>query len=253
MTTNPHSAGHVSAAATAVALTFAALWLPGCTADDTAATAVAPAGPATLSVVDPTDGACVVLRADAGWTARVSIAATNWYMRPEGFCGTYPQCGYVVAFVDDQRVAQAAALVIDVPLGGLQTPSGEHRIRVELHDDADVVARGGDGKPLAVELTVEALAPGGSCTGPVADAGEDAPADAAEEAAPDAPEEATIAEAGEDVVQEAGDAGEDAAPQDAAPEADAAAADAAVEAGAEDAMEGGEAGDAEPPDGSSSD
>ena len=223
MRRNPAFGSGAKAALAALALIAGAAAVPGCTDDDATSNSMLVTGPATLAVTEPGDGACVVLRNDAAWTARVSVQAANWYLRPRDFCGDYPQCGWIAAFVDDQRVAESAATVVDVPFRGLSSPSGQHVIRIELRTDADQVATGADGKPLSVELTVTAVEPGGYCPGTEPDAGSDVEQEASDDAAPEASDD-VAADVVEDSAAEDGgaDAAVDAEPDsadDAAPEA----------------------------------
>ncbi|MBI5533699.1 MAG: hypothetical protein HY898_13345 [Deltaproteobacteria bacterium] len=161
---------HLLRSTLVVALAAAACTLPACTSGDDASSAIiAPQGPPTLSIVSPNDGDCVVLASGEQTALRVTIKTKNWTMRPIGYCGAYLQCGHVVAFADDVRVAEASALVIDVPL-----TVGDHTVRIELRDDDEVVGKGEDGGLLRAEVKVRAIAPGQSCD---ADAGTDAASD----------------------------------------------------------------------------
>lgn len=153
------------------ALSATAWVLPACSSStDTSSAILPPAGPAMMSIVSPKHGDCAVLWADEQTVLPVTIAVTNWLMRPIAYCGAYPQCGHVIAFADDVRVAEASALVIDVPL-----TEGDHTVRIELRDDADVVGVDGSGMPLQQEITIHAVSPWQSCG---ADAGSDAPSQA---------------------------------------------------------------------------
>jgi len=136
-----------------------ALVVEACSSDSTATSvASAPAGPPSMSIVSPTDGSCAVLWSDESTVLRAAITTVNWSMRPPGYCGGYAQCGHVVAFADDVRVAEASALAIDVPL-----EPGDHKVRIELRDDLDAVGLDAQGKPLSDEIQIKALASGASC------------------------------------------------------------------------------------------
>lgn len=210
---NPAFGHGTKAALAALAIIAGAAAAPGCSDDDATSNSMLVSGPASLAVTDPADGACVVLRDDPGWTARVSVQTANWYLRPRDFCGDYPQCGWIAAFVDDQRVAESAATVIDVPFRGLSSPSGQHVIRIELRSDADQVATGGDGKPLSVELTVNAVEPGGYCPGTEPDAGSDVVQEASNDAAPEASDDVAVDVVEDSETEDGGvDASDDAEP-----------------------------------------
>gem|GEM_PF-678020 len=136
---------------------------PACSSDSDSSSTLQPAGPPSLSLEEPIEGACTQLYAGDPLTLRARIAVVNWAMRPPGVCGVYPQCGYAVFFVDDQRLVESSSLVTDVPIGSLAVPTGPHMLRVELHDDTDTLALDAAGKPLLVEREVFTAAPGSAC------------------------------------------------------------------------------------------
>jgi hypothetical protein len=149
-------AGVVSVAAMATTLL-------GC-GDDESSTTVAALGPPAIAITSPDEGVCVLLDDDQQATVRVQIELQNWSLRPEGFCGgVYSQCGFAVFLVDEQEVVRSASLVTDVPLAGLPSPVGTHRIRVELRDDDDEPQLDRDGEFLTAELTVKTVDATGTC------------------------------------------------------------------------------------------
>lgn len=88
-------------------------------------------------------------------TVDVRVSVQNWSLRPQGYCGeVYAQCGFLVFLVDGQEVTRSASLTTSVPFGSLGSVEGEHRIRVELRGDDDVVALDAEGEPLAAEIGV---------------------------------------------------------------------------------------------------
>lgn len=147
---------YVGIAVLAVTIAFVC---PSCSDDQSSPAASVPQGPPSLSIVAPSDGACVVLRDDNGWTLRVTLAIQNWTMRPRGYCAGYPQCGFAVLFVDDVRTTDVAGLVADLALRTLLSPEGDHIVRAELHGDDDVVAVDANSVPLAPTIRVRTALP----------------------------------------------------------------------------------------------
>lgn len=135
-------------------LVGAAQSLAACSSDTSTTAAITPVGPPALALEEPVEGACVPLADGDSLTLRVRIAVTNWSLRPPGFCGIYPQCGYAVYFVDGQKIVESATLATDVPMGSLADPTGQHTLRVELRDDNGVLALDADGAPLRVDRAV---------------------------------------------------------------------------------------------------
>jgi len=119
-----------------------------------------------------------VLRNEEGLPVRVSLAAVNWSMRPPGYCGIYPQCGFAVFFVDDEQVARVAALVADLPFAAVPSPTADHTIRIELHDDNDRIANDDRGAPLTASIQIHTVAPADAAQCGGGDGGPDAPVDA---------------------------------------------------------------------------
>ena len=121
--------------------------------NDSTASSIVPSP--SLVITNPTEGACITLHDDPGLTIRVHISIENWLLRPYGYCGTvYSNCGFAVFFVDNQEVMRSSALVTDVPFAELASPTGTHRLRAELRNDADAVAEDADGDPVEHELQV---------------------------------------------------------------------------------------------------
>ncbi len=139
------------------------LTMAGC-GDDDETKAVIPLGPPSLSVVFPSDGACVMFHDDEVPAVRVRIEAQNWLLRPIGYCGeTYSQCGHAVFFVDGNEMIRSASLVTDVPFEKLSSPTGKHHLRVELRNDDDVVVLDRMKEPLEAEVSIEAVEAGQAC------------------------------------------------------------------------------------------
>jgi len=157
------SPGTASALLTTCLLASCLSAMAACSSDSTSSGTLQPAGPPSLSLEEPVEGACTRLYAGDPLTFRARISVVNWAMRPPGVCGVYPQCGYAVFFVDDQRLVESSALVADVPIGRMAVPTGPHTLRVELHDDTDARALDAEGKPLLVERDVVTAAPGAAC------------------------------------------------------------------------------------------
>lgn len=130
----------------------------GCSDDSADTFAPSAPGPPLIALESPIGGTCVVLNNDADWTMRAKIRVENWTLRPPESCGILAQCGFAVFFVDDQLVAESSSIVTDLPFRALPSPTGSHRVTVELHDDAGP-AMDAEGEPLRAEITVQVAAP----------------------------------------------------------------------------------------------
>lgn len=204
----------------AVGLGLSAALLVTACGDDDETTPPDPPPPPTLSIVavqgvggprwQPSDPGCVELGHDTDQTVVVTIAVTDFALRPPGTCGSARVCGTAVLRVDpsgsgEALVVQAAQTALEAKLGALG--AGSHTFRVELRDrDGAPVLDEETQAPLAAEATLE-VKPVGGCggldggadAGPDADAESDAEADASAD---------TGADTGADAESDAGDAGD---------------------------------------------
>lgn len=190
----------------------------------------------------------------------VSVAITNFNLRPPGACFGYPQCGQLGVLLDPKEsgdggaseaafIETSATTFIEADFGALTTPEGSHLLRVALfRDGTRTIVTTEDGAPLLQDVAVSTKAAEGCDAG--LDVHEDAEGeeaglqDAGAEDA-EAEEDASLGDAGNDanVVDDAGhDAG---AGDDASIGDDDAGPDASIDddAGEEDAEADGESWD----------
>lgn len=198
----------------AVGLGLSAALLVTACGDDDETTPPDPPPPPTLSIVavqgvggprwQPSDPGCVELGHDTDQTVVVTIAVTDFALRPPGTCGSARVCGTAVLRVDpsgsgEALVVQAAQTALEAKLGALG--AGSHTFRVELRDrDGAPVLDEETQAPLAAEATL-AVKPVGGCGG--LDGGADAGPDADAEA-----DTGADADASADAESDAGDAGD---------------------------------------------
>lgn len=90
----------------------------------------------------------------------VAIEPSEWNLRPSGACSS-THCGYVVLYLDDVQVAQAAARVLQLSV----PEAGEHTLRVELRAANGAVLESKDAGVLSSAATVN-FVPNTSCSEP---------------------------------------------------------------------------------------
>lgn len=156
----------------------------------------------------PGSGSCVELGTDPDATVIVTVAVTDFTLRPPGACGSARPCGTVLLTIDGTTLAQAASTEVPAKLG--QTDAGvlgERSFRVELRDHLGDVVLDPEQRVIADEVVVEVRTAGG-CSG-APDAAADAPPDATADAEPDATADAASEAgdaAGPDAASDASDA-----------------------------------------------
>lgn len=198
----------------AVGLGLSAALLVTACGDDDETTPPDPPPPPTLSIVavqgvggprwQPSDPGCVELGHDTDQTVVVTIAVTDFALRPPGTCGSARVCGTAVLRVDpsgsgEALAVQAAQTALEAKLGALG--AGSHTFRIELRDrDGAPVLDKETQASLFAEATLE-VKPVGGCGGP--DGGADAGPDADAEA-----DTGADADASADAESDAGDAGD---------------------------------------------
>ncbi len=93
------------------------------------------------------------LRQDASSDLRVLFSVTNWTMRPRGYCGLAPQCGFAVISIDDIFQVNTAGFTAIVPIDGRMRSANTHTLTVALYDDKDKAATDTADKPLTQSVT----------------------------------------------------------------------------------------------------
>jgi hypothetical protein len=209
-----------------------------CGGDDSSPVIIASAPPTlALKAIQPVGGprwepggpSCVEVGQDPKQTVAVVADIANFKLRPPGACGSASVCGQAVLRLDpvgETEAVRVSAAAETMELAFDEIPLGTHTFRVELvkQSGANVIDKEA-GAPLAVEVTLDVVAPG-ECEGVIPDGGTDASEDGGSDASEDGGDAGGDAsDAGEDV--SAGDA------SDAAEEADAPISDAGGSADAD--------------------
>lgn len=179
-----------------MALAACACALGACSEDEKKAGPAGPAGPAGLSIVSPLEGEVLDLTTLPGGRLVVRVALENWTLRPPHACAGTAQCGYVVVRVDptpegDGATVRGATSQLLVDLRQLASPTGSHRVRVELAED-DGTPFEVDGTVLSAEVSIQVLASDAgsrdaAADAPDDDAGDAGASDARSDTATDAP------------------------------------------------------------------
>ncbi len=92
----------------------------------------------TLSISDPTDGSCISLAEDSTYFS-VQISTTELYLRPEGSCQYYDQCGHVVLYLNDVKNNVVAGTSIDVLLDDQENIYQTWTVRVDIINDSNEI------------------------------------------------------------------------------------------------------------------
>ena len=99
----------------------------------------------TITITDPKAGAMVTLGADASKSVNVAFTSTNFVLKAPGMCAGAAGCGHVHELIDMaacndtgggfpyNNAATASPAVAKFAL--CATPTGQHTISLELHND----------------------------------------------------------------------------------------------------------------------
>jgi hypothetical protein len=116
----------------------------------------------TLDIQSPSNNATVNLPAPPQPRLVAVNFQTNWTLKAPGQCDGDEHCGHIEVFVDsttcnapDQQVnAQALFSPAEADLGKCPTPTGEHTISLELHDDTNRIVTNPLGNAVTAHVTV---------------------------------------------------------------------------------------------------
>jgi hypothetical protein len=116
----------------------------------------------TLEINSPTNNSTVNLPAPPQPRLVAVNFQTNWTLKAPGQCAGNSTCGHVDVLVDSSTCnavghpynVQALFSPAEADLGKCATPTGQHMISLELHDDADVIVKNPLGDPVTSTISI---------------------------------------------------------------------------------------------------
>lgn len=142
----------------------------GCSSDTVTAPDLGPTGNPTLTILSPTNGACIAVGSDPNATVSVQTAVTNVLLRPPGACAGIAQCGHLELTVNGVANSQSAATSVDVLLRKLADRTTDLTVEITLVDEsgAPLLDHSATPRPLRAAVVVTTRA---SCAKPDAGGG----------------------------------------------------------------------------------
>ena len=116
----------------------AAAGVASCSPAPVASTAVCETGTPTLSIVSPSDHACLELSGSPSDFIPVVVNAASFQIRAPGSCNGCTNCGHLVLRVNDVDNNASSSSVVDVSFAPVNLPLshyGELKLTVEIVDD----------------------------------------------------------------------------------------------------------------------
>jgi len=107
-----------------------------------------------MQLVSPVEGACIAIGTDPNVSVPFVLKTSSLYLRPPGFCGEAAQCGQLLLWANDKRVARAATEVIEWEMVTVIERFGDFAIRIAAVTDADKSILDANKKPLEVTGTI---------------------------------------------------------------------------------------------------
>src|SRR5512140_2179297 len=134
--------------------------LPACSTETTASTVTVAVGTPTLTITSPRDGACLELTGGVSDHIPVTVAVTEFFLRPPGgACTGLGNCGHLLLQVNGLDNNLAASNAVDVDFQGkISNHFGAMQLKVTLLDD--------DGEPWTISRDTEAGVPDAGPNGP---------------------------------------------------------------------------------------